>query len=173
MPVACATAGMINASGGGVDFGAAVTGVTLEIDSVGILNVVASAPIPPRAEDVSSICTEPRLVPSGRLVVSAETVSVVPPAATTPDDGCTLSHGSLMCTTNDWPASSGPSTMLWTTMPPFTGAAASMPIAGRMKTAAVGPYGVTVGSGWQLVSSARTRAYTASGAVPLFTRVSE
>src|SRR5687768_7948136 len=111
---------MISASGGGVDFGAGVTGVTLLTDIVGILNVVAFAPTP-RAEDVSAICTEPRLVPRGRSVVLAVMTSGVPPAATTPDDGATVSHGSLTVTMNDWPASSGPRLMKCVTMPPVSG----------------------------------------------------
>src|SRR5690349_7460091 len=101
MPLAWATAGMISASGGGADFGVGETGVTLLTVIVGVRNVVACALAPPRAEELSVICTEPRLVPRGRLLVLAVTVSVVPPAATTPDDGVTESHGSFTATTND------------------------------------------------------------------------
>src|SRR5260370_729226 len=86
MKFACATAGMIRASGRGAEFDVGATGCTTLTLRVVVDDDEAFDVYLPEALDVVMV-TPPRLVPSGRPAVLACTVSVRPPAGMTPVDG--------------------------------------------------------------------------------------
>src|SRR5439155_19833145 len=107
MPAACATAGMIKASGGGPLFGVEETGATRLTEMV-----VVDPGVPSRGAmrlfdallTPKLTSTAPVLVPIGNPFGSAVTSRVMPPAGTTPDDGLTLSHGTCVLAVNDVPS---------------------------------------------------------------------
>ena len=107
MPAACATAGMISASGGGPLFGVDETGWVRLTETV-----VVDEPVPSRGEirpfDELLVerltSTAPVLVPTGNPFGSAVTVRVMPPAGTVPDAGVTVSHGTFVVAVNDVPS---------------------------------------------------------------------
>jgi hypothetical protein len=118
MPSACATAGMISASGGGVLLGITAIGATLLVATV-IVDVGAAACVdgcPAFALFEPNVSVmPPRLVPMGRPFGSATTVSVVPPLGTVPCDGVTVSHGWFGVAVKLWPASAASSGMVYVT----------------------------------------------------------
>src|SRR5687767_668175 len=92
MPAVFATAGMIIASGGGVFFGAGVTGVT-RFTLMVLTLVVPWVVTPPRLAAANEIEIAPVWPPMPRPDVFAVAVSTVPSAPTTPEAGVTVSHG--------------------------------------------------------------------------------
>src|ERR1700686_5078801 len=95
MPSACATAGMMSASGGGAFFAVGATGCTRLIETVVVDGGFVSSATRPcwLAAAPKGTLTAPLLVPTGRPFGVAVTVSVVPSAGTVPLDGETVSHG--------------------------------------------------------------------------------
>src|SRR5438105_2692109 len=95
MPSAWATAGMISASGGGAFFVVGETGCTRLTETVVVAGgVLPSAPMCDEPlDDPKLTLTAPLLVPTGRPSVFAVTSRVVPPGATVPLEGETVSHG--------------------------------------------------------------------------------
>src|SRR3954467_115704 len=79
--------------------------------------------------------TPPSDVPSGRPAVLALTVSVSPPAGTVPDDGVTVSQGSVGGAVKLWPASAASSRIPYFSVTGESGdAAPSLLFCGRMET---------------------------------------
>src|ERR1019366_5175164 len=95
MPSACATAGMMSASGGGPLLAIGETGCTRLTETVvfdgGVVPSATRLPAPDAAPN--AILTAPLLVPTGKPSVFAVTFSVVPSAPTVPLDGETVRHG--------------------------------------------------------------------------------
>src|SRR5438094_5646809 len=96
-PSACATAGMMSASGGGPLFAFGATGCTRFTEIVvvddGLVSSATRLPFALPDADPNVTLTAPLLVPTGRPSVFAVTFSVVPSAATVPLEGETVSHG--------------------------------------------------------------------------------
>src|SRR5436309_12885035 len=79
--------------------------------------------------------TPPREVPSGRPAVLAVTVSVSPPAGTVPEEGVTVSHGSVGVAVKLRPASAASSGIEYVSVTGESGdAAPSLLFCGRMET---------------------------------------
>src|ERR1700736_5721530 len=106
MPSACATAGMMSASGGGPLLAVGATGCTrlteTVVDDEGLVSSGLRLEAPDAEPNVT--VTAPLLVPTGSPSVFAVTVSVVPSGGTVPLDGATLSHGWLVDAVNVSPA---------------------------------------------------------------------
>src|SRR5438067_10364906 len=118
MPAACATAGMISASGGGPLFAVDVTGAvrlteTVVVD-VGVPSRGATCLPEALAPNVTS--TAPVLVPIGSPFGSAVTLRVMPAAGTMPDDGVTVSHGTFAVAVNGVPSAAA----MLPALPPMT-----------------------------------------------------
>src|SRR5438132_319423 len=95
-PSACATAGIISASGGGVFFLVGDIGwVRLtEMFEVDVVVPPFDTTLPPTEEPPLKVTvTPPVLVPTPRPTGVARTVSVIGPWVTIPVDGVRVSHG--------------------------------------------------------------------------------
>src|SRR6185295_10349638 len=114
-------------------------GVTRLMEIVGTYTVLPFDFTLPLDGVFSVMVTAPRLAPMGRPVVLAVAMRFVPPAATIPEAGATVSHGSCVVAVNVWPANSAAMGTVKVTLPPVRGTDPSLPCEGRMKIAAVGP----------------------------------
>src|SRR5437870_4104332 len=123
-PAACATAGMISASGGGPLFAVGEMGCTRLTETVVVDDGgLSSAVMPPCAAPTAPKCTStaPVFVPTGSPFASAVTLSAIPPGGTTPDDGLTVSQGTLVVAVNGVPASAAitPRALAVVALPPM------------------------------------------------------
>src|SRR5438445_3046118 len=101
-PSRCATAGTINASGGGgAVFAVPLTGVTRLIDTV-VLLLRASFGTIPLFPPATEIDTVPVFAPTGRVLGAPRTVTVtLPSLRVVPLDGVTVRYGLSVVAAND------------------------------------------------------------------------
>src|SRR5258707_12063098 len=106
MPSACATAGMISASGGGVLLGEGRVGVTRLTETVVVLVLVAWGVTRELLDSALVVmATPPTVVPIASWLVSTVMVRLMPPAGTIPEDGVTVMNDRFGVAVNDRPAS--------------------------------------------------------------------